>query len=123
MIHRGAAERTLPAAVEAAVYSGVDWVQLRERALDGARLLAFAEETVPEDAAVPKYLEVMDELPKTAVGKIFKPALRKLAIAPRPRPSAPPVPLRKTISAQGWPRRPGETASAPRPSPIRSIAS
>ena len=44
MIDRGAAERTLPAAVEAAVYSGVDWVQVRERALDGARLLAFAEE-------------------------------------------------------------------------------
>jgi acyl-CoA synthetase (AMP-forming)/AMP-acid ligase II len=54
--------------------------------VDGAtatvqELLAFADETVPEDAAVPKYLEVMDELPKTAVGKTFKPALRKLAIA------------------------------------------
>jgi len=44
VIDRGAAERTLLAAVEAAVYSGVDWVQVRERALDGARLLAFAEE-------------------------------------------------------------------------------
>jgi acyl-CoA synthetase (AMP-forming)/AMP-acid ligase II len=37
-------------------------------------------EKVPEHAAVPKYIEVMDELPKTAVGKIFKPALRKMAI-------------------------------------------
>ena len=43
-------------------------------------LLAFAKETVPEHAAVPKYIEVMDELPKTAVGKVFKPALRKMAI-------------------------------------------
>jgi acyl-CoA synthetase (AMP-forming)/AMP-acid ligase II len=43
-------------------------------------LLAFARETVLEHAAVPKYIEVMDELPKTAVGKVFKPALRKMAI-------------------------------------------
>jgi acyl-CoA synthetase (AMP-forming)/AMP-acid ligase II len=43
-------------------------------------LMAFAMEKVPEHAAVPKYIEVMDELPKTAVGKIFKPALRKMAI-------------------------------------------
>jgi acyl-CoA synthetase (AMP-forming)/AMP-acid ligase II len=43
-------------------------------------LMAFAREKVPENAAVPKYIEVMDELPKTAVGKIFKPDLRKMAI-------------------------------------------
>ncbi|MGR3715661.1 MAG: acyl-CoA synthetase [Thermohalobaculum sp.] len=43
-------------------------------------LLAFAREKVPEDAAIPKYIEVMDEMPKTAVGKVFKPALRKMAI-------------------------------------------
>ncbi|HUS54289.1 MAG TPA: acyl-CoA synthetase [Thermohalobaculum sp.] len=54
--------------------------------IDGAtatveELLAFADRAVPEDAAVPKYIEVMDELPKTAVGKIFKPDLRKMAIA------------------------------------------
>ncbi len=42
-------------------------------------LLAFAGVTVLEHAAVPKYIEVMDELPKTAVGKVFKPALRKMA--------------------------------------------
>ena len=43
-------------------------------------LVAFAREKVPEDAAIPKYIEIMDELPKTAVGKVFKPALRKMAI-------------------------------------------
>ena len=43
-------------------------------------LMAFAEEKVHERAAHPKYIELMDELPKTAVGKIFKPDLRKRAI-------------------------------------------
>ncbi|WP_420860956.1 acyl-CoA synthetase [Algirhabdus cladophorae] len=43
-------------------------------------LMAFAKENVHERAAQPKYIEIMDELPKTAVGKIFKPALRKSAI-------------------------------------------
>ncbi|MEP5761412.1 MAG: acyl-CoA synthetase [Litoreibacter sp.] len=43
-------------------------------------LLAYAKEHVHERAAHPKYMELMDELPKTAVGKIFKPDLRKRAI-------------------------------------------
>ena len=45
-----------------------------------AELLAFAKENIHERAAHPKHLEIMDELPKTAVGKIFKPDLRKSAI-------------------------------------------
>ena len=53
--------------------------------VDGANvteeeLLAFAREKVAERAAQPKHLKIMDELPKTAVGKIFKPDLRKDAI-------------------------------------------
>src|SRR5690606_18625073 len=44
-------------------------------------LLEHCRQRVRERAAVPKYIEVLDELPKTAVGKVFKPALRKLAIA------------------------------------------
>jgi acyl-CoA synthetase (AMP-forming)/AMP-acid ligase II len=53
--------------------------------IDGAEitedeLMAFAKEHIHERAAHPKYLEIMDELPKTAVGKIFKPDLRKMAI-------------------------------------------
>jgi acyl-CoA synthetase (AMP-forming)/AMP-acid ligase II len=57
------------------------YVELAGRAeVSVADLMAFAEETIPEDAAVPKYIEVMDALPKTAVGKVFKPALRKMAI-------------------------------------------
>jgi fatty-acyl-CoA synthase len=44
-------------------------------------LKAFAAEHVSERAARPVHVEIMDELPKTAVGKVFKPALRKLAVA------------------------------------------
>ncbi len=45
-----------------------------------AELMAFCEEKVPERAAVPKYIEILPELPKTAVGKVFKPDLRRMAI-------------------------------------------
>jgi len=45
-----------------------------------AELLAYAKANISERAAVPKCLEIMEELPKTAVGKIFKPDLRKSAI-------------------------------------------
>ena len=43
-------------------------------------LMEFAAARIPERAAVPKHLEILSELPKTAVGKIFKPDLRRLAI-------------------------------------------
>ena len=43
-------------------------------------LMDFAKSKIHERAAHPKYLEILDELPKTAVGKIFKPDLRKRAI-------------------------------------------
>ena len=41
---------------------------------------AWASEHVNERAAHPRYIELMAEIPKTAVGKIFKPDLRKSAI-------------------------------------------
>ena len=43
-------------------------------------LKAFAEKTIQERAAFPKHIEILGELPKTAVGKVFKPDLRRLAI-------------------------------------------
>ena len=43
-------------------------------------LLAHMKEHIGEKAAIPKYVEILEELPKTAVGKIFKPDLRKMAI-------------------------------------------
>ncbi len=44
MTDRGATRGPLAKAVEAAVAGGVDWVQIRERDLQGAALLALAEE-------------------------------------------------------------------------------
>ena len=45
-----------------------------------AELMAHCKVHVHERAAIPKYVEILDELPKTAVGKVFKPGLRKRAI-------------------------------------------
>jgi len=45
-----------------------------------AELLDYAQEHVKERAAHPKHVEILTELPKTAVGKIFKPDLRRRAI-------------------------------------------
>ncbi len=44
-------------------------------------LLVHCHQQIPERAAIPKYVEVLPSLPKTAVGKILKPELRKRAIA------------------------------------------
>lgn len=43
-------------------------------------LLAHAASHIAERAAVPKHIEILDEMPKTAVGKVFKPDLRRSAI-------------------------------------------
>ena len=43
-------------------------------------LLEYCKKHVHERAAQPKHLDILDELPKTAVGKVFKPDLRKNAI-------------------------------------------
>jgi fatty-acyl-CoA synthase len=43
-------------------------------------LMAHAGAHIPERAALPKHLEILPELPKTAVGKVRKPDLRILAI-------------------------------------------
>jgi len=57
------------------------YVELNEGAsATPEEIVAFADEHVPERAAQPVYAEVMDELPKTHVGKIFKPDLRRAAI-------------------------------------------
>ncbi|MFD1342320.1 acyl-CoA synthetase [Litorisediminicola beolgyonensis] len=43
-------------------------------------LLEHCKRHVHERAAQPKHMTILDELPKTAVGKVFKPDLRKQAI-------------------------------------------
>ncbi|GHG14805.1 MULTISPECIES: acyl-CoA synthetase [Paracoccus] len=45
-----------------------------------SELLAHAKAHIHERAAIPKHVEILAELPKTAVGKIFKPDLRRMAI-------------------------------------------
>ncbi|QBF31100.1 acyl-CoA synthetase [Thalassococcus sp. S3] len=53
--------------------------------VDGAstspdELMEYCKTHIHERAALPKHMEILDELPKTAVGKVFKPDLRKSAI-------------------------------------------
>ncbi|MEL7300413.1 MAG: acyl-CoA synthetase [Pseudomonadota bacterium] len=43
-------------------------------------LKRYCESHIHERAAHPKHLEILGELPKTAVGKVFKPDLRRMAI-------------------------------------------
>ncbi|MFN3616037.1 MAG: acyl-CoA synthetase, partial [Rubrimonas sp.] len=51
------------------------YVELRAGAtVTAEELKAFAAERVGERAARPVHVEILDELPKTAVGKVFKPA-------------------------------------------------
>lgn len=55
----------------------VAYVQLKPGATaTGAELIAYLREHTPEQAAVPVALHFVDPMPLTAVGKIFKPALR-----------------------------------------------
>jgi hypothetical protein len=44
-------------------------------------LQAYAQAHIHERAAQPRHIEILSELPKTAVGKVFKPDLRRRAIA------------------------------------------
>ncbi|NRA28914.1 MAG: acyl-CoA synthetase [Parvularculaceae bacterium] len=66
------------------VYAGelpAAYVQLHPGAeIDAEALRLWAKERIPERAAAPVYLEVMEALPVTAVGKIHKPPLRAQAI-------------------------------------------
>ncbi len=57
------------------------YVELVEGAVVSVQeLMEHVQQNVSERSAIPKHLEVLDELPKTAVGKVFKPDLRRLAI-------------------------------------------
>ena len=59
----------------------VAYVQLKEGAdPDKASLMAFAQTAISERAAIPKHIAVIDTMPLTGVGKIFKPDLRRREI-------------------------------------------
>jgi fatty-acyl-CoA synthase len=49
-------------------------------AVSAADLLAFAQEKIGEKAALPKQIRILEQMPLTAVGKMFKPQLRWWAI-------------------------------------------
>ena len=58
------------------------YVELMQDAnIHSEELIKFAQEKLDNKLAMPVYLEVLTELPKTPVGKIFKPDLRKKAIS------------------------------------------
>ena len=60
----------------------VAYVQLNPGArVETTELQAFATQHIAERAAVPKRIEIVDALPLTPVGKIFKPALQQREIA------------------------------------------
>ncbi|WP_145103840.1 acyl-CoA synthetase [Cereibacter sediminicola] len=54
---------------------------VKDADVEASELLEHARAHIHERAAVPKHIEILSELPKTAVGKVFKPDLRRLAIA------------------------------------------
>lgn len=59
----------------------VAYVSLRAgRTVDSAQLAAFAQARIPERPAFPKAIFILDALPVTAIGKLYKPTLRAMAI-------------------------------------------
>lgn len=59
----------------------VAYVQLRAGAsATEDELLAFARRAITERAAVPKHVRIVEQIPLTAVGKIFKPDLKRREI-------------------------------------------
>ncbi len=59
----------------------VAYVQLKPGfAVTEEELAEFARSNIGERAALPKHIRIIEEMPLTAVGKIFKPALKQLEI-------------------------------------------
>lgn len=59
----------------------VAYVQLKPGAsINSDALMAFANTSISERAAVPKHVTIIEAMPLTGVGKIFKPALRRIEV-------------------------------------------
>ncbi|MGJ7555996.1 acyl-CoA synthetase [Variovorax sp. RB3P1] len=59
----------------------VAYVSLRPgRSVGSEQLAAFAQARIPERPAFPKAIFILDALPVTAIGKLYKPTLRAMAI-------------------------------------------
>jgi fatty-acyl-CoA synthase len=79
-LHRHPAVQAAAAIGRPDPYAGelpVVYVQLNPgEAVTKEALLKFVQDNIPERAAWPKSIEIIDEIPLTAVGKVFKPALK-----------------------------------------------
>ena len=80
-------------------------------------LLEHAKRHIAERAAVPRWIEILPELPKTAVGKVFKPDLRKRAIARVLNEALEAAALQSRVASVIEDRQRGLTAHIRRPSP------
>ena len=67
------------------IYAGevpVVYVQLKQNSqLSEEDISSFAKQEITERAAWPKYTRIVNEIPLTAVGKIFKPMLKRIEIS------------------------------------------
>ena len=68
-------------------------------ALTPDELEAWAAEHVPERAAAPKHVEIIDEIPLTTVGKQYKPELRRRAAEQAARDAIAETPLGDQVQA------------------------
>jgi len=62
-------------------------------------LEAWAAKHVPERAAAPKHVEILDDIPHTAVGKPYKPELRRRAAEQAARDALAKTPLADQVQA------------------------
>lgn len=80
-LHRHPAVEIAAAVGRPDVYAGelpVAYVQLKAGAdVSEAELVAFAQREISERAAIPKHIRIVGQIPLTAVGKIFKPELKR----------------------------------------------
>ncbi|WP_374641479.1 acyl-CoA synthetase [Tabrizicola sp.] len=81
-------------------------------------LMAYAAQHIHERAALPKHLEILPELPKTAVGKVFKPDLRRLAITRTYDAALAEAGLPARVAAMIEDRKRGLVAQIASPSPV-----
>lgn len=84
-LHRHPAVQLAAAVGRPDVHAGelpVAYVQLKAGAKVSEKdLLDFARQEITERAALPKQIKIVEQIPLTAVGKIFKPALKHREIA------------------------------------------
>jgi fatty-acyl-CoA synthase len=87
-----------------------------------ADLMDYAAKHIDERAAVPKYIDILPELPKTAVGKVFKPDLRRLAIIRVYNADLAAAGIKATVAAVVEDKKRGLVARIARQGPVDSAA-